>query len=383
MGRPGGVAFIQRGLCPAHGLLRRRPVPLPPLHLRPPGLQLAEGGAGAVQLPEEGAFRLGRALFRVEGADLALHPLPRLSKRIQPLPLPDGEGPQALQKRRVPGQEALPLLRRDILRRLEDGEHQGRKLIVQRCAPGLQCVPRPGQQVLVPEIGGAVEEPSQNLVFLVAVGVEKFPEFPLGQHDDLAKLLGIEAQKRLDALRDPHRPLDGGLLRLTEQGVGLCVPVLVRRAAFLAEMQAALHLVFPAALEEAELHHRVGGFGHSVAVEHIRAALAAAGDAVEGEHDGVKDRGLARAGVPGHEIEALFQVFKAHRRRPGVGAEGGHLQIQRSHAFSSCSVRKSRSLSISPAAGAVRGSARRRSAPAKPSSAASRSSGAMPPERSV
>ena len=104
-------------------------------------------------------------------------------------------------------------------------------------------------------------------------------------------------------------------------------------------MEAALHLVFLAALSKAELHHGVEGLGHAIAVEHVGAAVAAAGGAVESEHDCIEDGGLARAGVPGHKVQAVGELVEGKLCRPGVGAEGGHFQIQRSHTCPSCSVR--------------------------------------------
>ena len=104
-------------------------------------------------------------------------------------------------------------------------------------------------------------------------------------------------------------------------------------------MEAALHLVFLAALSKAELHHGIEGLGHTVTMEHFGAAVSAAGHAVESEHDGIEDGGLARAGVAGHKIESMGQFIKRQHRRSGIGAEGGHFQIQRSHACPSCCVR--------------------------------------------
>ena len=52
---------------------------------------------------------------------------------------------------------------------------------------------------------------------------------------------------------------------------------------------------------------------------------------VEGEDDGVKDRGLARAGVPGDEEKLLVRPGEVHRRLLVVGAKRPHGECQRSH----------------------------------------------------
>ena len=332
--RPGLLHLVHHGLCPVHGLLGQCPSSLARLDLRALCLQFRKGGLHPLKLREPGIVGLGRALLRVERRDLSVQLTPRGFKLPKALRLLFDERCQVFEKLRVPRLIVLQI----PLRRLEDVLHQGAQLFTLPKAAAFQLIPRAGEQILIPHVWRGVEEPAQDLVFLVTVGVEKFPELPLGQHDDLAKLLCVEPQQRLDTRRDLRRALRG----LTVGFDKLCVRprfVILIGAALFAEMQAALYLVFLAALGKAELHHRVLGLRHMVAVEHVGAAVAAAGGAVEGEHDGVKDGGLARTGVAGDEIEPVRELFKGQRGGPGVGAEGRHFQIQRSHLSASCFVR--------------------------------------------
>ena len=69
---------------------------------------------------------------------------------------------------------------------------------------------------------------------------------------------------------------------------------------------------------------------------HICLAVLAAEVAVERKGDRVKDRGLARAGIAGHEEQSgCAECGKVDIAAAGVGAECLHFQCQRSHAFPS------------------------------------------------
>ena len=112
------------------------------------------------------------------------------------------------------GLKAFLFLGRDFFGRLENILHERAKLLALPGAAIFQLVPCPRQQILIPYIGFGVKEPAEDFVFLVAVGVEKLPELPLGQHDDFAKLLGIEAQQGFNARADSVCPFGGGAVRL-------------------------------------------------------------------------------------------------------------------------------------------------------------------------
>ena len=94
--------------------------------------------------------------------------------------------------------------------------------------------------------------------------------------------------------------------------------------------------VLLAAVGEGQLH--IGGIGglDVFGAEHVGLSAVAAGLAIEGEGDGVENGGLACAGVAGDQVQAPgAESFKIQLLDPGVGAEAGHGQFQRSHALSS------------------------------------------------
>ena len=203
----------------------------------------------------------------------------------------------------------------------------------------LQGVARSRQQILIVQIRGAVEELAQNFVFLVAVSLEKFPELPLRQHDDLAELFGAQTQQLFYPCRHFLCPGERLMSGFPQRCVWIGLAVLILRSAFFDKVQTALHLVLFFALPKTQHDPGVHGFGDMVAVEHVCAAVGAAGHAVEGEHDRVEDRGLSRARVPGHQIQAVFEPVKGDFCLFGIGAEGGHFKIYRSHVLTSCPVR--------------------------------------------
>ena len=79
------------------------------------------------------------------------------------------------------------------------------------------------------------------------------------------------------------------------------------------------------------------GFGRCVfAAQHGALAALAARLAIERVGDRVKDRRLAGTRVAGDEVEpGRAEHGKVHGRSPGVRAEGGHGQVQRSHGCAS------------------------------------------------
>ena len=284
---------------------------LPPFDLRRSGLQGAQMRLLALPLPQQGVHALRRALLGVQRGEPTVERGARVPALVQLSLLPLRQAAQILQQRRVLRLEALQLLRIQTLRGAELRQHQKAQLLAPAAAPVPQRVPGALQQILVAQIEGIVEELAQDLVFLVAVGPQELLELPLGQHDDLAELLRVQAQQLLAALPHPVGALQRRPLRLLQQGRD----------------------------REAQLHLRVDGLGRVVAVQHVPLPVVAAGHAEEGEHDGVKDGGLAGAGVPGHQIEAPLQLLEGQDRGLRIGAEGRHFQRERSHGRASCSVR--------------------------------------------
>ena len=351
----------RRGLVQRRVPALQQRLPLP--HLFVPLLQRGQMCPRLLHLQKQGVHGLGLALAAAEGVQRLKCLVPLRPAPGQALLFLRHQAAQILDQGRMAGQKGLLLLPVKALGALEGDLHQTAQLLRPGAAAARQRVPRLEQQILVIHIDGIIKELAQDLVFLVAVGLEELFKLPLGQHDDPAELLGVEAQQLLAALRDFFRPLDGGGVRLTEQRLDGPVVILLRSPLF-AEMDAPLHGIFFPVLPKAQEYPRVGGFRHVVAVEHVAAPVRAAGDAEEGEGDRVKDRGFSGPGVAGDQIQAVPEVGKAQLRFLGVGAEGRHLQVQGSHAFTSCLARKARMFSISASPGGTWGSARRASSSA-------------------
>ena len=161
-------------------------------------------------------------------------------------------------------------------------------------APGL---------VLEPHLKGIevfrVEELLEDLFPLVGGGLEELSEVPLGQHGDLTELAAVHAQDLRDGLVDLPRPGDEAAVGVSQLRVGLLLGKALAAGLAAGVLGIAPDGVAPARVVEDELD--LGGcLGRGIlGAEHTRVAVVAAGFAEEGEGDGVKDRGLARAGVSG------------------------------------------------------------------------------------
>ena len=177
----------------------------------------------------------------------------------------------------------------------------------------------------LPEAAG-LEDLPEDLDAILGLGLQKAQEVPLGDHGNLGKLAAVEPQK----LRHRRRhllPAGEGLAVVGEAQKRLGLLHRKARAPLLGALvlRGAAHRIFPAPAQKGELHKGgLAGLG-IVAAKHVRLAGTAAGLAVEGEADGVKNGGLARAGVPGDEIEPpLPQLGEGQRHRTAVGAKGAH-----------------------------------------------------------
>ena len=365
----GRLRPLQTRPAKAHFLsatLQAVPFPFQPLQIRKAGVQLQ----GSALLPVQFADALPQALLQGgEGVQLSLFLL--------------RQRPQILQQRGMAGQEALRLSRLQLIRGQEHIPHEVAQFLLPFAAASAKLVPGPAQQVLVTEVLAVIEELAQDLVFLVAVRLQKLPELPLGQHHDLPELLRVQTQQFLNPSGHLVRALGGFPVRLLQQRADLLVAVAALGPPLAGKVDTAVDGVLLAALLKAQLHHRVRALFHIVAVEHGGAPVPAAGPAVEGENHRVEDGGLAGAGVPRHQVEPSVQRGKGDRGLPGIGAEGRHFQFQRSHRSASCSVRKSSRAAMSCCSLMPLLSRWRSRSPAKRSRARSSPVGSSPPQRSV
>ena len=216
---------------------------------------------------------------------------------------------------------------------------------------GLQVVHVQNQRVVGPHagffrlpgmVGGGVRQ------FLVAGGAEDLPQnfcpvggrriqqpgkVVLGQHRHLGKLLGVNAQQRRDGRR--HLPHAGdGRLRFPHQfrlGGHIGDPLAPGLATGL--LRGAGHGILPPGMLKGQPHIGGGGRVGKVAAQHRRLPVGAGDLAVQRKGDGVKQRGLARAGVAGNQKQpALPEGGKIQHRLARIGPEGAEFQHQRPHA---------------------------------------------------
>ena len=158
----------------------------------------------------------------------------------------------------------------------------------------------------------------------------------LGNHGHLGELLPRQPKDGLnggvglvpagDNASIPHVQGDGGLLR-----GGAAAPT--GRPLILGIPADDIH---PVPGGEGQLHIGRDIRRGILASQHALAADAAAGPAVQGVGDRIKDGGLARAGIAADEVQPLVaQAGQLKPFQPRVGAEGGHGQHKRLHRSSS------------------------------------------------
>ena len=189
------------------------------------------------------------------------------------------------------------------------------------------------QLLLQPLVQLRAENASEDLLSLLRGGQQQLQKVPLGNHGDLGELFAVHPQDL------PHGGGDlPGLADDAAIGANQLRPRLLRHhaAALFGRAQivgVAADGVGAAAVGKHQLHLR-GSLRRGVfAAQHPRLPVVAAGLAVEGEGDGVKDGGLSGAGIAGDEVQSpVPQPLQLQHRSAGVGAEGGHGQFQRSHA---------------------------------------------------
>lgn len=385
---PLGAAGVRQGgpflvPCRLVGLQRRpllqEPVPLafqlrfllnPVRFLRRQLLQLAVAGQDSrqgsrlpLQLPALGQLtprliparrpgRLGLALGRRLPAQ-PVQPLPllgllpgraHLDGRVLQLPACLGQG---LPEGRLPGRilpepalRRLQLLRQEPLGQdLPLGRLEAGRVLLQagpgRGAPLLEAHSLLLEPVLQPLIAAGVEQLPEDGLALLRLCQEQLQEVPLGNHRHLAELLPGQPQQRLDGL--VHRPDLGHhpAVRANQRRLGLLDGGAAAPAGGPLILRRALDRIRPPAVGKRQLHRRLRSGVGVLGAEHRRLPVLAAGLAVEGEDDGVENRRLPRPGVAGNQVEApLPQPRQVHLGGAGVGPEGRHGQLQRSHGVS-------------------------------------------------
>ena len=283
--------------------------------LRQPGaglfqlLRLAQQRRHLVQLAFQRRHRLlAVRLGLLVGGNELLHQLQRFAKGQRPL---FGQRQAGV----VPLHAANVLLRAGLL----------------RLTAALQPAGFPFQPLLQHHIIPGLEDFPKN--FLPAFGVrqQQLEKIPLRDHGDLGKLAPVQPKDGDD--------LGGHLAGFGHYPAGqmqLRLGLLHRGAAAAAGgaqvFRAAAHRVAPAAAKKFQLHKGGGLRQRVLGAEHGGVPVVAAGLAVQGVGDGVKDGGLACAGVPRDEVQPPgAQLFHGKADRPGVGAKGGKRQFQRSH----------------------------------------------------
>ena len=176
----------------------------------------------------------------------------------------------------------------------------------------------------------------QDLFPVLRGSQQEFQELPLGDHGDLHELAPVHAHDVPDGrvhllplcLEMPVGVQQRGLRLLPDKALAPGFRPLILRAA-------RDGIGFPGA---GELQLHLGGDGgfRIFRAQHGYVADVPAGSSVEGKGDGVKNRGLARAGVPRDQVQALAaQPVQVQDRLLRVGAKGGDAQLARSHASSS------------------------------------------------
>ena len=309
-----GLGGVQRRLC---GLGFR-------LRLRPRGLRFGEFHTRGLQclcLAEVGEHLLAPRL-RIRAFCLCLRQrgFVRVQQRIQRFQ--QRAGVQRVRQRLRVGAADAP-------GRLAQPGLQLAALPVERSRLFLE----PVLQRLIPL---RVENLAEDGLALVRLGEQQLSKLPLRDHRDARKLLPVHADDVRHGGGHVARLGDDAAVRHRQLGVRL-LHGRTRSARFRARVfGVAAHGVGPAAVCEGQLHER-RRLGRGVfAAQHGALAALAARLAVERVGDRVKDSRLAGARVTGDEVEpGRAERRKVYGRLPGVRAEGGHGQVQRSHGCTS------------------------------------------------
>ena len=178
---------------------------------------------------------------------------------------------------------------------------------------------------------------------LLRSSVQQTGELPLCDHGDLGELVVVQP----DDVGDGGGDFFGFGHRRAAVGIGQDGVCLLGGHALAPGLGAEVFRVAPdgvplAAHLEFQFHEGGGAGVRILAAEHGTVPDAAAGTVVQGVGDGVKEGGLARAGVAGDEVQpAPAQLFQREGGAACIGPEGRKGQFQRSHcssSFQSCSM---------------------------------------------
>ena len=193
------------------------------------------------------------------------------------------------------------------------------------------------QRLLELLAGFRLEQVPQDVPSHLTAGLQQRPELPLRQHGHLLELGGGELEQLLNLLG--HLPVAGGdePLGASQGGFPLLFGLAGALFALAQVFRAAVDGVLLLVVGEGEADKGGGVRLGEVTAQGGGAPALAAALAVEGEGDGVKNRGLAGTGVPCNQIESVGKGGKIHRLLPGVGAEGGEGQSNGFHVCSSAS----------------------------------------------
>ena len=200
---------------------------------------------------------------------------------------------------------------------------------------------------------GGVKNAAQDGRAVRGRRVEQPGKVVLRQHRNLGKLFGVDAQQLDHGVGHGGRTADR-LVRLTDQlglgghldhaGAALGGALLVGPAA---------HGVAAPTVGKGQLDARLGVGGGKITAQHRCFPVLAGGLAVERKRDGVKQGGLARAGVAADQKQsAAAERREVQLGAARVGAEGGQDQLLGFHSLFDAS---SRNLFTATVSSTVRG----------------------------
>ncbi len=193
------------------------------------------------------------------------------------------------------------------------------------------------QPVLQEHIHPGVEQFPENPLALLGVGLQQVTEVALGNHGHLCKLFPGQSDDFPDRPVHFLGPGHGGtaILVMQDRIGGLLRGAGAPGLGALVLRIAPDGIGFPG-IGEGQFH--IGGvlrpdiFG----AQHGGLAAAAAGFAEQRKGNGIKNRGFAGTCVAGNQVKALLtKGGEIQHLHPGVGAESGQCQFQRSHMYSS------------------------------------------------
>ena len=187
---------------------------------------------------------------------------------------------------------------------------------------------------------GRVKNAAQDGGPLSGGGVQQPGEIVLRQHRHLRKLLGVNAQQLDNGVRHSGGTADR-LVRLADEfGLGGHLDHAAAPLGRALLVGPAAHRVAAPPVGKGQLHRGLGLRCSKIAAQHRCFSIFARGLAVECKGDGVKQGGLARAGIAADQKQAVA----AERRKiqlctAGVGAEGVQDQLPGFHSLFDASSR--------------------------------------------